>query len=144
MQAAIGRLQLAQLDDWLASRRHNAARLTAGFEDLPALRLTTPPPTVQHAFYKYYGFIRPERLKPGWDRDRVLGALAAEGVPGLSGSCPEIYLETAFADGGLPVLPVARELGETSFLLPVHPTLADADVDDMIHAVRKVLGHATA
>ena len=74
----------------------------------------------------------------------MLAALAAEGVPGLSGSCPEMYREAAFADRDLPVLPVAQALGETSLMLPVHPTLADADIDDMIHAVRKVLGHATA
>ena len=144
IQGAIGRLQLAQLDDWLATRRHHAARLTAGLGDLPALRLTIPPANVQHAFYKYYAFLRPERLAAGWDHHRVLAALAAEGVPGLSGSCPEMYREAAFADRDLPVLPVAQSLGETSLMLPVHPTLADADIDDMIHAVRKVLGHATA
>ena len=82
------------------------------------------------------------RLRPGWDRDRILGALEAEGIPGRSGSCSEMYLEKAFADRSFPVLPVAHELGEISLMLPVHPTLAESDVDDMVDALRKVFAHA--
>ena len=143
IEATIGRIQLERLDGWVAARRANADRLTAGLADLPALRTTAPPPDVFHAFYKYYAFVRPERLKPGWDRDTILAALVAEGIPGMSGSCPEIYREKAFADRSFPVLPVAEELGRTSLMLQVHPTLEAADIDDMIGAVRKVMAHAT-
>jgi dTDP-4-amino-4,6-dideoxygalactose transaminase len=39
-------------------------------------------------------------------------------------------------------LPVAHELGETSMMLPVHPTLEPSDVEDMVTAVRKVMAEA--
>ena len=55
-----------------------------------------PPPGVRHAYYKYYVFVRPEELAPGWTRDRVMAAVEAEGVPCFQGACAEIYLEKAF------------------------------------------------
>ncbi|MDH4056692.1 MAG: aminotransferase, partial [Gammaproteobacteria bacterium] len=44
---------------------------------------------------------------------------------------------------GQAVLPVARALGETSIMLPVHPTLSRADMEDIITAVCKVMRNAT-
>lgn len=138
LQAAIGRLQLGYLDEWIAKRRDNAARINAGLSDIPALRTTLPSTREFHSYYKYYAFVRPSKLRDGWNRDRILTALQAEGLPGLSGSCPEIYREKAFGFESKTVLPVAHELGDTSIMLPVHPTLELSDVNDMIFAVRKI------
>lgn len=140
MQSAIGRAQLAKLPGWLATRKRHAERLMACFAAFPALRVPAPPADVEHAWYKCYAFVRPARLAPGWDRDRIMNAIAAEGVPCLSGSCSEIYLEKAFPPEWRPAerLPVARELGETSLMFLVHPTLTDADVEDVCRAVEKV------
>lgn len=146
MQAAIGRSMLRKLTDWLAARRRHAARLDALLNGQPALRLVRPPAHVQHAYYKYYAFLRPETLSDGWDRDAVVRALQAEGISCGSGACPEIYREAAFADTEFAPpapLPVAAELGRTSLMLLVHPTLSDADIDDTACAVGKVLRRAT-
>jgi dTDP-4-amino-4,6-dideoxygalactose transaminase len=142
MQAAIGRVQLWKLPRWVEVRRRNAAVLVEGLSRLPALRVTVPPDDVGHTYYKYYVFVRPEALKSGWDRDRVMAAVNAEGIPCFSGSCSEIYLEKAFTDRGWgPAnrLPVARELGETSLMFLVHPTLSEDDMEDTVRAVEKVL-----
>jgi hypothetical protein len=146
MQAAIGRVQLRKLPAWVAKRRRNAAVLTGHFCRLPALRVTVPPEDVGHAYYKYYTFVRPELLKDGWDRDRVMLAVQAEGIPCFVGSCSEIYREEAFRRAGLgpaEPLPVARELGETSLMFLVHPTLSETDMEDTARAVEKVLRAAT-
>ncbi|MGA9568103.1 MAG: DegT/DnrJ/EryC1/StrS family aminotransferase, partial [Candidatus Korobacteraceae bacterium] len=144
MQSALGRVALHHLDADVGRRRQHAARLSAAFEALPALRVTRPPGYVNHSYYKYYAFVRPENLRNGWDRDRIMAAIEAEGVPCYAGSCSEIYLEKAFAGFRPPGrLPIAKELGETSLMLLVHPTLSDADVGDMIAAVRKVIEHAS-
>jgi len=132
MQAALGRAQLGKLDAWLASRQRNAAFLGERLGRLGALRLPEPPAHVEHAWYKLYAFLRPECLKPGWTRDRIVRAIRAEGVPCGSGICPEIYLEKAFED--TPLRP----------LFPVHPTLARPDVRDTARAVEKVLRVAAA
>ena len=155
MQSAIGRAQLRKLPDWTTARQRHAATLTECFSKIPALRLTTPPPEIGHAYYKYYVFIRPEfesRLvdnskfkiqnsKLTSIRDWVMNAINAEGIPCFSGSCSEIYLEKAFIDAGYgPAerLPVAKALGETSLMFLVHPTLKDEDMVDTCRAVEKV------
>lgn len=142
MQAAIGRRQLDKLPAWLAARRRNAALLDEGFASIPGLRLTLPPQGVGHAYYKYYVFVEPEALAPGWDATRINEAVNTEGVPCFAGSCSEIYRERAFADRGwVPPerLPDARRLGETSLMFMVHPTLTEMDMADTVAAVRKVM-----
>ncbi len=146
IQAAIGRVQLRKLNDWVEIRRRNAAILHQRFAALPALRLTTPPPEIRHAYYKYYAFVRPEALKTDWTRDRILAALLEAGVAVFSGSCSEIYLEEAFGAAGLrPAerLPVARELGETSLMFLVHPTLTPEHMHATADAVVQVVTQAT-
>lgn len=145
MQAAIGICQLGKLPAWVERRRANAAELIRGLAGHPALRVPTPGMEVSHAYYKFYAFVRPEALRPEWSRNRLLQALRAEGIPCASGSCSEVYLEEAFA--GLNVRPterrpIARELGETSVMLPVHPTLAPNDMQDMVAAFARVLAAA--
>ena len=146
MQGVLGRFALRRLPRWSAQRRRLATHLESRFQGLPALRITPAPKHVEHAYYKYYAFLRPECLRPGWSRDRVARAIQAEGIPCGSGICPEIYREEAFAHSNLcPAqrLPVARELGETSLMFQVHPTLSRADMDDTYQAVERVLRVAT-
>jgi dTDP-4-amino-4,6-dideoxygalactose transaminase len=69
-------------------------------------------------------------------------ALMAEGIPCGSGSCSEIYLEKAFDQGSLRPrerLPVAKQLGETSLMFMVHPTLSVDDMEDVVRAMDKVM-----
>lgn len=145
MQAAIGRLQLAKLPQWLAARRRNAAALDAGFALIPGLRITRPPSGMEHAYYKYYAFVDSAALAPGWDATRIIEAINAEGVPCFAGSCAEIYRERAFTERGwAPAsrLPAARLLGETSLMFLVHPTLSETEIADTTTAVAKVMRKA--
>jgi len=145
MQSAIGRIQLRRLNDWVATRRRYATMLNDAFADIPALRLTLPSDEIFHSYYKYYVFVRPDRLRDGWDRDRIMNAVTAEDIPCFSGSCSEIYLEKAFTGSGLgPAgrLPVAQALGETSLMFLVHPTLTDEHMAATIQAVKKVFALA--
>ena len=145
MQAAIGRSLLAKLPKQLDLRRRNANILSRRFGTLPALRVTIPPEEIGHAYYKYYVFLRPERLRNGWSRDHLLRAVVAEGIPCFSGSCSEIYLEKAFPQDMRPAqrLQVARQLGETSLMFLVHPTLSEQDMLDTALAVQKVMKSAS-
>ncbi|MEJ2866412.1 DegT/DnrJ/EryC1/StrS aminotransferase family protein [Actinomycetospora sp. OC33-EN08] len=141
VQAAVGRRQLTKVDDWVARRRRHATALIAGLGDIPALRLPAPPLHVEHAWYRFWVHVRPELLRPGWDRDRIVASVLAEGLPCAHGGCTEIHRERAFPAAWQPrsPTPVGAELGRTSFVLPVHPTLADDDVEDLVEAVRKIL-----
>ncbi|MGZ8212124.1 MAG: DegT/DnrJ/EryC1/StrS family aminotransferase [Burkholderiales bacterium] len=147
MQAAIGRQQLKKLPSWLAARRRNAELLDAHLTGVHGLRAPVPRGECGHAYYKYYAFVEPESLRSGWTRERIVEAINAEGIPCVSGSCSEIYLEEAFSDTDMrPAerLPVARALGETSLMFLVHPTLSKRDVIDTATAIRKVMAVAAA
>jgi dTDP-4-amino-4,6-dideoxygalactose transaminase len=145
-QAAIGRKQLKKLDDWVDRRNHNAAVLVDRLSGAAGLRLVRPPQNLRHAYYKFNVFIKPETLAPGWTRDRMVAELASYGVPCGSGICPEVYMEQAFADlVSKPAerLPVARALGETSLMFPVHPTLTDAHMGKIADALTSLMAQAT-
>jgi dTDP-4-amino-4,6-dideoxygalactose transaminase len=141
LQAAIGRVQLGKLPDWLAARRRNAQAILGAARECAAFRVPEVPAHLEHAWYKAYAFVEPERLKGGWDRDRIVAEINERGVPCSMGSCSEVYLEKAFDGTGFrPAerLPVARELGETSVMFLVHPTLTGADVVRTCEAIREV------
>jgi hypothetical protein len=145
IQAAIGRIQLRKLPEWIEKRRRNADILTKGFLTIPSLRVAVPPEYLSHAFYKYYVFINPKMLKKGWDRERVIVSINEQGIPCFTGSCSEIYLEKAFdADKLRPKnrLPVAEELGETAIMFLVHPTLSEDDMQEMVKGVAMVMNKA--
>lgn len=142
MQAAIGRIALQKLESWLSIRRGNADLLYHGLSALPCLRVPYPPAFADHAYYKFYAFLRPELLRPGWDRDKIIAAINAEGVPCGAGVCPEIYREKPFRDHNLAPRnghPVAQTLGRTSLMFLVHPTLTETEIRDTATAVEKVL-----
>jgi dTDP-4-amino-4,6-dideoxygalactose transaminase len=143
-QSAIGRVLVRKLQQSVEARRRNASMLTTEFSTMPGLRVTLPGPDVYHSYYKYYAFVRSEALVSGWNRDRIVEAIRAEGILCFTGACSEIYLEKAFAQHSLPTtrLPVAKELGETSLMFLVHPTLSCEDISDTCSAVRKVMMRA--
>jgi dTDP-4-amino-4,6-dideoxygalactose transaminase len=146
VQAVLGRMQLRKLDAWIARRRENAAYLAEKLGHHPALRIPHPGSEVGHAYYKFYAFINSERLRDGWSRDRIMQEINEEGIPCYSGSCSEIYLEKAFDRDNLRPrgrLPVARELGETSLMFLVHPTLGQEEMQQTADAVLKVLNRAS-
>ena len=146
MQAAIGRSQLRKLSGWVKQRQANAGVLLDALRLQPAIRVPDPPADVEHAYYKFSANVAPERLAAGWDRNRVIAAIKAEGVPCTHGGCAEIYRERAFRGitGTPATLPAAAELGRTSLTLFVHPTLSCTDMSDTADAVTRVLLAATA
>ncbi len=145
MQAAIGLIQLERMADWTARRTALAMRLTEVCARHEVVRVPPTPDDVVHAWYRFYAFVRPERLAPGWTRERIIDEIVARGVPCFHGSAPEIYLERAFdGTGWRPAerLPNARLLGETSLAMLVHPTITDDQIDTACEALDAVLALA--
>ena len=67
--------------------------------------------------------------------------ITQKGVPCFSGSCSEIYLEIAFENTGFRPkerFPVAKELGETSLMFLVHPTLTAEEIDITCEVISEV------
>ena len=157
MQAVIGRIQLQRMPEWAAARKRNAEAIWAACREFSALRVPqfkcasctsvceAAGTSCEHAHYKCYAYVQPRRLADGWSRDRIVETITAEGVPCYQGSCSEVYLEKAFdGTGWRPEvrLPVAKELGETSIMFLVHPTLTSAEIDKTCGAIQKVMRQA--
>lgn len=162
MQAVVGRIQLRRMAEWTAARVANAEAILAVCArhevlQVPAFRCDGAQNGSQcgpdcgrdsdcvHAQYKCYAYVNPERLAPGWDRDRIASEINEGGVPCFQGSCSEVYLEKAFdGTGWRPAepLPVARMLGDTSLMFLVHPTLTAAEIDKTCAVVDAVLRRA--
>ena len=146
MQAVIGRIQLRRMADWSVQRRDYAQRIWAACRPFSALRVPDVPGDMEHACYKCYVYVRPEELADGWNRDRIVAEINAMGVPCYQGSCSEVYLEKAF-DGTsyrpAQRLPVARQLGETSVMFLVHPTLTAGEIDKTCAAIVQVMTQAS-
>jgi dTDP-4-amino-4,6-dideoxygalactose transaminase len=145
LQSASGRIQLQRLPEWTAARTRNALLLAGALADCPAVRVPLPPEGITHAWYKFYAFVKPEALAEGWSRDRILSEISTLVYPALSGSWSEIYLERCFQEAGLAPaerLPVARELGDTSLMFLVHPTITPEQMGSYAEAVRSVVKRA--
>ena len=139
MQAAIGRIQLKRMHEWNKARLKNAnaiwnAASTCEGLRVPKLMCATcsgdcdVSASCVHAAYKSYVFVEGTEA----DRDSIMAAINAEGVPCFSGSCSEVYLEKAFdGTGWRPEerLPNAKLLGETALMFLCHPTLTDVEIE---------------
>lgn len=142
MQSAIGRIQLTRMPQWTAIRRGHADRVWQAASLCPGLRVPAIPDYIEHAAYKCYVFVEPDQLNPGWNRDRIMTEINAQGVPCYSGSCSEVYLEKAFDNTGWRPkysLPVAKELGENSLMFLCHPTLRKEEIDQCCDVLLTVM-----
>ncbi|EHK9043994.1 DegT/DnrJ/EryC1/StrS family aminotransferase [Vibrio vulnificus] len=142
LQGVLGRIQLQRMAEWTSKRQHNGQLIDQAVADLPLVRRVEVADYIEHAEYKHYLFVNPEQLKPGWSRDRIVEEINAAGVPAYQGSCSEIYLEKAFDNTPwrpTKRLPNAVQLGETSLMFLVHPTLTAAEMEKTAAVVRDVL-----
>ncbi len=147
VQAAIGRIQLKRMSEWSCLRKRNAEAIQsalAPFAD--AIRVPVPPANLKHAYYRQYGYVISQGLKDGWDRDRIVAEIVAEGFPAFQGSCSEVYLEKAFDDTPWRPehpLPVARELGETSIMFLTHPSITEEQLSAYCAAIVRIFEKAS-
>lgn len=145
VQGVIGRIQLQRMANWHTRRVANAERIWACARGLPGLRVPEVPGEIIHAAYKCYVFVEPDQFDEQWSRDRIINEIVALGVPCFSGSCSEVYLEKAFDGTGWRPdtrLPFAKELGETSLMFLVHPTLTEEEITKTCEVLGKIMNLA--
>ncbi|EKE23388.1 MAG: hypothetical protein ACD_6C00494G0001, partial [uncultured bacterium] len=142
MQAVIGRIQLKMMPEWTEKRTKNAERILSCFESSPYFTVHRPSDDYVHAAYKCYVQVNIDALPEGWSRDRIMAEINALGVPCFSGSCSEVYLEHAFDHTKWrPVerLKNAQQLGETSLMFLVHPTLTENNIQTTEYGIQQVI-----
>lgn len=129
LSAALGLGQLEHLDEYNARRRANAARLTEGLRRSRWLMTPVEPRECFHVYNQY-------TVRVPQSRDRMVKYLNDQGIgtrvyyPSLVPNSPA-YRRLGFAGQ----FPVAETLAREVLSLPVHPALAEGDLERIIEAV---------
>jgi len=128
IQAAIGIVQLARVDQWNLQRQRNAHRLSWRLAGIPGVVTPKTRPGVTHVFHQYTVNLDA--------RDRVVDHLKQNEIGyGIYYPIPihkqQLYLERGYEE----YLPVAESASRTVLSLPVHPTLNDVDLDRIADVV---------
>lgn len=138
IQAALIISQLHKLDAFKQRRKEIAARYNAAFSKLPELFVQQELPASDTVRHLYILRIRPERLTI--NRRQFFDAMAAENVCCNVHYIPVYYhpyYEKLGYQRGL--CPQAEKLYEEMMSLPLYYAMSDADVEDVIHAVTKIV-----
>jgi perosamine synthetase len=160
LNAAVGLGQLPRLEAMVDRRNRNAAFLRERLAEAPGILPPQELPGCRHAWYKFVCRIDREVL--ALDALTAVEALKAEGVPatpryptplplqkvfreriGYGGTdcpygCRRYGREPAFLSGSWPV---AERIGREAFVLLVHPSIEEPDLEDAARAVGKVAEH---
>lgn len=156
LAAAVGRVQLQRLPDIIAARRAVAAGIGAGLSGASGLRLGHEVAGSEGVYWFLRVHVDESRLTV--DKETVAKAVAAEGVPTnpsyrhLPAEADWFRQRLVFPPSDLPWglpeyegdraatydCPNAVEAVESHFLLHIHESMSDADVADIVAALRKV------
>ncbi len=139
IQAAIGLQQLRRLEAMHARRREIVRLYNEAFAEMGVFELPTERSDVQHAWHLYPLRLIADRV--AIPRDRFIEELRAKNI-GTSVHFIPIHTFTYYREryGYRPEdFPVAMDCTEREISLPLHPGLLDADVRDVIDAVRDIL-----
>lgn len=139
IQCALGLTQLRKLSDWTVRRQEIARRYDQAFAEMPAIEPLIRRADVSHAYHLYVIRLNLDQLRV--DRSAVFAALRAEGIGANVHYIPvhlHPYYRQHFGTGpGL--CPVAEAAYERILSLPIFPTMAEKDSEDVIEAVKKVI-----
>lgn len=130
LQAAFLRVKLRDLEALNSRRNEIANRYTEGLNGLP-LQLPVVSKWAKSAWHQYVICVE--------DRDPLIAALGAKGVPTMIHYPVPPHLAPAFASLGYGPgdFPVTELLASRILSLPIDPTLGDDDIDFIVDVVKQ-------
>jgi dTDP-4-amino-4,6-dideoxygalactose transaminase len=136
LHAAVGLVQLARLDDFIAVRRRVARFYDEALADLPGIRPVLPPEGSAPNYYKYLAV-----LDDGVDRAALKQAMRERHGVGMSGEvyAAPLHRQPVFADVSTGPLPVAEDVCARHVCLPIHNDMADSEAEQVVDGLRAVL-----
>ena len=134
IQSALGLIQLDYIKKWNKKRTENAKNIIQAAKKNNIFRTPIIPKHITHAFYKLYLFVNGGSKL----RDELLYKINNQGVPCYTGGCSEIYREKAFGSYKKGYLKTAAELGDTSLMFLVHPTLTKNEINKTCEVINSI------
>jgi dTDP-4-amino-4,6-dideoxygalactose transaminase len=130
--AAIGRVQLARLDAFNERRRRNASVLDEGLAGVAGITTPRERAGYRHVYHQY-------TVRVARDRDRFQARLRDLGVGSAIHYAVPVHRQPLYVDLGYGAvsMPESERAASEVLSLPVHPDLADADLDRIVDSVRK-------
>ena len=141
MSAALGRVQLARMDELLARRARVAGWYDERLADLELVERPTVAPTTTRTSW----FVYVVRIRPPAQRDEVLRRLGERGVPSRPYFTP-IHLQPFYRErfgyrrGDFPV---TERLGDVSLALPFSGVMAEEQVERVCATLEEILPECT-
>lgn len=138
MQAALGVAQMERIDEFVAIKRRLGALYRDRLADIPGIRFQVEKPWAKCVYWMYCVEIDEAR---GFGADVVQAALAKRGI-GTRPFFLGMHEQPAAHDRGLFVgerHPVSERIARQGFYLPSGLSLTDAQVDEVVAALRTVM-----
>ncbi|MEV0677129.1 DegT/DnrJ/EryC1/StrS family aminotransferase [Actinosynnema sp. NPDC050436] len=140
VHAAIGIPQLEQLVTITEARQRNAEALNKGLADITGLRTPKTLPGRTHVWHQYTVLVTDDAPVT---RDELAAKLTEKGIGNGTYYPKTVFDYDCYRDNPKVIasdVPVAERVARQALSLPVHPKLTDADLDEIVGAVREVLG----
>ncbi len=127
--------QLPKLQERLSRREEICRRYEAAFRETPGVSFPVAPAGAVSARHLFTIWVEPAR------RDSILAAIQARGV-GVAVNYRAVHLMTYYVDRfgfRRGMFPIAERIGDSTITIPLWPAMTDAQVDEVIAAVRAVV-----
>jgi dTDP-4-amino-4,6-dideoxygalactose transaminase len=141
LQAALGLRQMERIGQFWEIRKKYVNRYNKAFDEVPEIKPLKIKPEVKHAYHIYPILLNLEMLSA--DRDQIMNAIQAENI-GIGIHFRAIHLHPFYRNkfGTFPgTLPVAEDASQRTLSLPLYPKMSEEDLEDVIAAVKKVIGN---
>ncbi len=134
LQAAVLRVKLRHLDDWIKGRRRVAALYAKYLGEISYVTVPHEASNSHHC-YNYYTV----RLKPGTDRGALQKSLSEKGVSSMVYYPVSLHLQAVYAaQGGVKGdFPVSEKAQDEVLSLPVYPEMTEEQVKQVAEALKQ-------
>lgn len=140
LQAALGISQMDRLDQFIARRREIVSYYNEEFRNLDLLKTPYEEEFSESGYHLYVIQLQLDKLTVG--RKEIFEALQAENI-GVNVHYLPIYRLPYYEDLGYKkgLCPIAEEVYDKIITLPLFPGMSQKDAEDVVLAVKKVLGY---
>ena len=135
VQAAIGLVQLAKLEEMIARRRDLAAEYAEALSGIPGLTMPSDPP---HGTTNYQSYSVTITDDYPMERNELMAALSAEGISSRRGVMAS-HREPAYVDHPSQPLPNTNFVTDHSIILPMYHQMTSVDIEKVASIIRSGL-----
>jgi dTDP-4-amino-4,6-dideoxygalactose transaminase len=137
IQAAVLKVKLAHLNDYIANRQHAAAFYDRAFANHPKLTIPVRDPKSTHVFHQYTMVLH------GVDRSALQAKLQEKGISSMVYYPVPMHMQKAYTDSRYKEgdFPVTEELSRNVISLPMHTELTEEQLAYVVEGVMEALAN---